>query len=210
MTPERHKHLMTLARNRQPDVSVILENVHDLHNVGAVMRTCDATGVDAVNMILADVYTKSKKQIGKYTSSGARKWVEAFEYPNINSAVQNLRTEGVQILGTMLADNAVSLYEIDFTKPTMIIFGNEKRGLSTEAQALIDQPIMIPQYGLVQSLNISVACAVTLYEMMRQRQAAGLYERLEDNVVTIEYYEKYVEMMKRKYYGVVQQRGEEE
>lgn len=206
MTPERHKHIMTLAKNRQPDVSIILENVHDLHNVGAVMRTCDATGIEAVNMILADVYSSNKKQIGKYTSSGARKWVEAFEYQTIDDAVEQLKGEGTQVLGTMLADNAISLYDVDFSKPTIIIFGNEKRGLSERAQALVDQPIMIPQYGLVQSLNISVACAVTLYEMMRQRERAGFYERAEDDAITAAYYQKYAEMTKQKWHGVVQEK----
>lgn len=177
MTPQREKQLVELAANRQPDVHVVLENVQDPHNVGAVMRTCDAVGVPEVHMTILHGFKKSRLRMGKQTSAGARKWVQTYMHENIEKCIERLHSDGVQIVGTALSDEAVSIYEVDFTQPTIVIFGNEQKGLSGDAMDLIDTQIMIPQKGMVQSLNISVACAVTLYEMMRQRRQAGLYGR---------------------------------
>ncbi len=192
MTPERKKRIEYIASKRQPDVNVVLEHVRDLHNVGAVIRTCDAVGIHAVHMILDPEYRPSKKKIGKHTSAGARKWVSAHEYTDIELCIMALKREGMQILGTTLASDAKDIYDIDFTIPTTIIFGNERFGLSEKATSLIDQAIVIPQVGMVQSLNISVACAVTLYELYRQRMSAGLYNRPLTNKISKQFYNLYI------------------
>ena len=177
MRPEREIQLTQLASNRQADVHVILENVQDPHNVGAVMRTCDAVGVPEVHMTMLHGFKKSRLRMGKHTSAGARKWVETYLHEDIKSCLERIDTKGAQIIGTALAEDSVSLYDIDFSKPSIFIFGNENHGLSDAALESTDIRMTIPQKGMVQSLNISVACAVTLYEMMRQRLVAGMYGR---------------------------------
>lgn len=204
MTPARLEKLKIVAQNRQRDVHIVLENVCDLHNVGAVMRTCDAVGIPEVRLVLDENFKRTKKRIGKKTSSGARKWVDAFEYETIASSLREFKNQDYQILGTALTDEAVSMYEVDFSKPTVIVFGNEKKGLSQEAKDLIDQAIIIPQKGLVQSLNISVACAVTLYELCRQRKVAGLYGRNLDDEQTQSFLEKYIAREDMRHDGLIE------
>lgn len=98
-------------------------------------------------------------------------------HPDISSAVSTLKSEGMQILATNLSSTAVDFREIDYTRPTCILMGQEKHGITAEALALADQDIIIPMIGMVQSLNVSVASALILYEAQRQRQNAGMYQR---------------------------------
>ncbi len=203
MTPERKKQLSKLAGNRQLDLCVVLENVRDLHNVGAVLRTCDAVGVPEVHMVMSTDFKKSKIRMGKQTSAGARRWVDTFLHLTINDCLTDLGIADRQILGTALDDEAVSIHDIDFTQPTVIVFGNERDGLSAEARELIDQPIIIPQKGMVQSLNISVACAVTLYEIMRQRIAQNMYDATTLSPDQQKLLDRYHNEHKRKDYGEV-------
>jgi len=97
-------------------------------------------------------------------------------YHKTADAIAALKAQGMQVLVTNLSDTAVNFTEIDYTKPTAIILGQEKFGTSKEALALADQDIIVPMVGMVQSLNVSVACSVVLYEAQRQRQLAGMYD----------------------------------
>ena len=203
MTPDRERQVTQMARDRQPDVHVVLENVHDMHNVGAVMRSCDAAGVPKVHMILATEHRRSKMRMGKQTSAGARKWIDTILHETMNSCLSALDQPGTQILGTALTADAIPITEVDFTQPTIIIFGNERDGLDPETLDRIHQAVIIPQKGMVQSLNISVACAVTLYEMMRQRETAGLYNRDPMTPDQLELFEQYKEGHNRKRPGDV-------
>lgn len=142
-----------LAR-RQPDLTVCMEQVHKPHNVSAIIRTADAVGVHEVHAV--------------WPGSRMR---------TIGDAVAHLKGQGMQILATHLSDNAVDFREIDYTRPTCILMGQEKTGITQEALALADQDIIIPMIGMVQSLNVSVASALILYEAQRQRQNAGMYLR---------------------------------
>ena len=117
-----------------------------------------------------------------HTSAGARNWVEVETHDSIGKAVAELKDQGMQILVTNLSDTAVDFREIDYTKPTAIILGSEKIGASEEAKQLADQDIIIPMIGMVQSLNVSVASAVIMYEAQRQRQAAGMYDNQVSNL----------------------------
>ncbi|RAH17836.1 tRNA (guanosine(18)-2'-O)-methyltransferase TrmH, partial [Vibrio vulnificus] len=92
------------------------------------------------------------------------------------------KAQGMQVLVTNLSDSAVDFRQIDYTQPTAIILGSEKIGVSEQAKALADQDIIIPMVGMVQSLNVSVACAVILYEAQRQREAAGMYQNDESSI----------------------------
>jgi tRNA (guanosine-2'-O-)-methyltransferase len=174
-TERRQARIAAILARRQPDLTVVLENVHDPHNVSAILRSCDAVGVLRAHAI----YTMEELPTGAFartTSASAAKWVEVDRHDRVASCYEALHANGFTILATALGGHARSLYDWDLTEPTALVFGNEMRGVSDEALAQADGAIAIPMAGFVQSLNVSVACAVCLYEAYRQRLLAGAYE----------------------------------
>jgi tRNA (guanosine-2'-O-)-methyltransferase len=157
------------------DLSIVLENVHDPHNIGAVIRTCDAVGIPKVYLLVSDARVWERIEIGINASSGARKWVDVYIYDDYKKCFDHLRKTHNQIVGTHLSQESVQLYDIDMCESTAIVLGNEHEGLSNEALQYLDGNFIIPQFGMVQSLNISVACAISAYEALRQRMSAGKY-----------------------------------
>jgi len=174
MTPERHDKLIQVLSKRQPDLTVVLENVFDPHNISAVMRTCDAVGVQEV-FILNNRIPRHKKW-GARSSSSAAKWLTTYQFDDASACFEALRNKYSKILTTHLSSDAVSLHEIDMTGPIALVFGNEHSGVSDEIRGMADGNFIIPQVGIIRSLNISVACAVTLYEAFRQKNLAGHYD----------------------------------
>ncbi len=172
MNLERYQRIQQVLKTRQTDLTLCLEEVHKPNNVSAVIRTADATGLHKVHA----VWPNEMRTLG-HTSAGARNWVEVETHDSIAEAIQELKSQGMQVLVTNLSDTAVDFREIDYTKPTAIILGSEKIGASEQAKQLADQDIIIPMIGMVQSLNVSVASAVILYEAQRQRDAAGMYDK---------------------------------
>ena len=175
MTPERREKLLNVLSKRQPDLTVVLENVFDPHNISAVMRTCDAVGIQEV-FILNTKIPRHKKW-GAKSSSSAAKWLTVHQYENAGECFSSLRKRYSKILTTHLSSDAIGLHEIDMTEPIALVFGNEHSGVSDEIRALADGNFIIPQVGIIRALNISVACAVTLYEAFRQKNIAGHYNR---------------------------------
>ncbi len=183
-TDRRVSRLQAALRRRQPDVTVVLENVHDVYNISAVLRTCDAVGVATVHL----VHTVDDRPVGRFSrrvAAGTAKWVDVERWTSVDDCYAHLRQRGLTILATDFTDTALSIYESDFTGPVAFVFGNEMRGLTDEAIAQADREVFLPMKGMVQSLNISVSCAVTLYELQRQREKAGLYDspRLSEDVI---------------------------
>lgn len=175
MTPERRQRLETILDKRQPDLTVVLENVTDPHNISAVMRTCDAVGIQDIYIL--NTLIPTHKKWGKKTSSSAAKWLTIHQFTDTLACMEALRKQYDRIVATKLSDDAVSLYETDLTKRTALIFGNEHSGVSDTVSDLADGNIIIPQTGIIKSLNISVACAVSLYEAFRQKTIAGHYRQ---------------------------------
>lgn len=175
MTPERTAALAKALAKRQQDITIVLENVFDPHNISAVMRTCDSVGIQEI-FILNSKIPRHKKW-GFKSSSGAKKWLTVHEFEQFESCVEALRKRYDRILTTHLSDDAVNLYQVDFTGSIALVFGNEHGGVSQEMVAASDGNFIIPQVGIIKSLNISVACAVTLYEAYRQKTLAGHYDR---------------------------------
>ncbi|MHA6308946.1 tRNA (guanosine(18)-2'-O)-methyltransferase TrmH [Hafnia paralvei] len=173
MTPQRYARICQMLATRQPDLTVCMEQVHKPHNVSAVIRTADAVGVHQVHAVWPGKTMRTMVS----TAAGSNSWVSVKTHPDISSAVSTLKAEGMQILATNLSNTAVDFREIDYTRPTCILMGQEKYGITAEALALADQDIIIPMIGMVQSLNVSVASALILYEAQRQRQNAGMYQR---------------------------------
>ncbi len=175
MTPERRKKLTAVLEKRQPDLTVVLENVFDPHNISAVMRTCDAVGIQEVYILTTKIPRHEKW--GARSSSSAAKWLIVHQFDNAEECFALLRRKYTKILTTHLSSDAVNLYDVNMTEPIALVFGNEHSGVSDEIRALADGNFIIPQVGIIQSLNISVACAVTLYEACRQKTLAGHYNR---------------------------------
>ena len=173
MTPERHEKLTNVLAKRQPDLTVVLENVFDPHNISAVMRTCDAIGVQDIYILNTRI--PRHKKWGPRSSSSAAKWLTIHQYENATECFASLRKHYSTILTTHLSSDAVSLHDLDLSKSTALVFGNEHSGVSEDIRELADGNFVIPQMGIIRSLNISVACAVTLYEALRQKTVAGHY-----------------------------------
>lgn len=173
MTPERKNRLTYVLDHRQHDLTVVLENVFDPHNISAVMRTCDAVGVQ--DIFVVNTRIPLHKKWGPRSSSSADKWLTVHQFDDLEACFKVLRQRYQKIYTTHLSSDAVGLHEMDLTRSTALVFGNEHSGVSEECRALADGNFIIPQVGIIQSLNISVACAITLYEAFRQKHIAGHY-----------------------------------
>lgn len=173
-TEQRIKKIRSVLEKRQPDFSLVLENVHDTHNLSAVLRSCDSVGVYEVCLLYHS--GQSMPGLAQSSSASAVKWLKITKFDNVQACFGYLRESGKKIYTTHLSHQSKSIYEMDFTQPVAIVFGNEHSGVSEEAYNLSDGNIIIPQVGMVQSLNISVAAAVTCYEVFRQRMQNGSYK----------------------------------
>lgn len=152
----------------------MLENIHDPHNVSAILRSCDAAGVPKVSLI----YNYEKfPRIGKKSSASAFKWVDREKFDTVEACYTRLRSQGFTILASSLNDTSKNFYDFDLTRKTAIVIGNEHRGISAEAEKLADSTVYIPMFGMIQSLNVSVSAAIMLYEAARQRMVKQMFER---------------------------------
>ncbi|MGZ3846088.1 MAG: TrmH family RNA methyltransferase [Flavisolibacter sp.] len=182
MTDERRRKIESVLSKRQNDLTVVLENVFDPHNISAVMRSCDAVGIQEIYVLNTKI--PRHKKWGPRSSSSTAKWLTVRQFENTEECFAELRKKYPTILTTHLSGEAVNLYKLDLTDPVALVFGNEHSGVSEEIIKLSDGNFIIPQVGMIRSLNISVACAVTLYEAFRQKQEAGHYkqQRLTEDV----------------------------
>ena len=170
LLPRRFERLRSVLDRRMADLSVVLEHVDKPHNISAILRSCDAVGVLEAHVISL----KGRMATPNDTARGSQKWVALHSHPNTSSILASLRERGFRLYGTHLGVNARDYRDCDYTAPTAFVLGAEKWGLSDAATALVDQAIVIPMQGMVQSLNVSVAAATLLFEALRQRRAAGL------------------------------------
>lgn len=170
--PRRYHRLRDVLNRRQTDLTVLLEDVHKPHNFSAIIRTCDAVGVFSTH----GVYTEGEVPAFSETAKGSEKWVDIHTHPDLETAVNKLKRQNFTLYAAHLTEDAVDYRTIDYTKPSCIVLGAEKWGVSDRAMKLVDQAIYIPMLGMVQSLNVSVAAAVILFEAQRQRLAVGSYD----------------------------------
>ena len=173
MTPERFRKILAVLNRRQPDLTVLAENVHKTHNIAALTRTCDAVGVYRMHAVSPD----GDFERHHMAAAGSEKWVQVRCHATATEAICELRGDGFQICAAHLSDKARDYREIDYTQPTAVVLGSELFGVSDTAAKLADEHILIPMRGMVESLNVSVANALVLYEAARQREAAGLYDK---------------------------------
>ena len=173
MTEARRIRIENVLSKRQNDITVVLENVFDPHNISAVMRSCDAVGIKEIFVLNTKI--PRHKKWGDRSSSSAAKWLQVHQFENPSECFSTLKSKYDLVLTTHLSEGSKNLYELDLTQKIALIFGNEHAGVSDEIRSLADGNFIIPQVGMIQSLNISVACAVTLYEAFRQKIKAGHY-----------------------------------
>ncbi|MDP2326448.1 MAG: tRNA (guanosine(18)-2'-O)-methyltransferase TrmH [Gammaproteobacteria bacterium] len=171
MTPERFQTLKAALARRQPDLTVLADNVHKPHNIAALMRTCDAVGVFEINAIGPGTSFLRSRGI----SGGAAPRVGVRMHRHVVPAILELQSEGFQVVAAHLTETAEDYRAVDYTQPTALLLGSELRGVSPDAIPLVDCHASLPMHGLSTSLNVSVAAALFLYEAARQREAAGLY-----------------------------------
>lgn len=173
MTPQRESRINSVLDQRQNDLTVVLENVFDPHNISAVLRSCDAVGIQEVYVLNTRI--PPHRRWGPRSSSSAAAWMTVHQYTDTELCLEELRKKYDRILSTRLSEGSASLHDLDLTVSTALVFGNEHEGVSEAVDRLTDGRFMIPQVGMIRSLNISVACAVTLYEAYRQKELAGHY-----------------------------------
>ena len=182
MTPERFQKLRQILRRRQPDLTVLMEDVHKPRNFAAIIRSCDAVACLTTHAVAPEGIPFHHPK----AAAGSRRWVKTKNHPDTKSAFDFLHEQGHTIVVAHPCETATDFRDYDYTKPTALVMGSELRGLSDEAIANADQAIVIPMQGMVQSLNVSVSAALILYEAERQRKNAGMYEqfRLDNDLYT--------------------------
>jgi tRNA (guanosine-2'-O-)-methyltransferase len=183
MTPKRFQKLRRVLASRQPDLTVLLDNVHKPHNFSAILRSCDAVGVFEAHAVWQDPTLRPSH----LTSGGTGKWVEIRTHPDIDSAMTSLHGRGFQLVAAHPDDDAHDYRDIDYTRPTALVLGAELEGLGETALVRADVRVGVPMMGMVESLNVSVAAATILFEAQRQRAGAGLYA---ESRLSPEVYEK--------------------
>lgn len=170
-TKERKEKITRVVKNRQSGLIVVLEDIHDPHNAAAILRSCDAFGVQNVFFVFQTVKPYNPKKVGKVTSSSANKWLDYQIFKSTKECFAELKKQGYKIYATILDKKAKDLYKTKFTKTKIaLVIGNEHAGISKQATNLADQKIYIPMQGMVQSLNVSVTAGICLSEIFRQRR----------------------------------------
>jgi tRNA (guanosine-2'-O-)-methyltransferase len=172
MTAERVARLDSVLSRRQPDLTVFAENLHKPKNFSAMVRNCDAVGINEMHVIPGNSNLRKHWR----TSQGAEKWMYIKTHSSAEEACTSLKSKGFLLVAAHLSETAVDYKDIDYTQPVAIVLGTELFGVSETTLSFVDQQISIPMMGVTQSLNVSVACAIVLYEAQRQRQAAGMYD----------------------------------
>jgi len=193
MTSLRRKKLIKFYKeNKISEFEILVDNLYDPHNVSAISRSCDALGVDTINLYYTYNSSIDFKKIGKGSSSSANAWIKFAtifdskqKYKDLNSPdfqevylkgrekllnwSKNKKEQGYQILGASVGQKAVRLDNFKFPNKTILIFGNEKKGLSPETKEICDSFLYIPMLGMVDSLNVSVSAGICLYEAFKQK-----------------------------------------
>jgi len=177
VTERRTERMKRILNFRQTDLTVVCENIHDPHNVSAMLRSCDAVGVNTVHLLYT---SETFPKLGKKSSASAKKWLDCKQHRNHQELQKSLKDQNMKIYATYIDPTAKSIFDVDWTQPSAIIMGNEHRGVSSEALDIADQMIFIPMFGMIESLNVSVATAVTLYEACRQRLLKQQYHQRKD------------------------------
>ena len=168
--PRRFERIKSVLNCRMKNLTVLVEDVNKPHNLSAILRTCDAAGVFEANFISKTNVVKTFNS----TAQGSQKWVKLNNHENTITAISDLKNKGFKLYGTTLNSESVDYRNFDYSQNTCFVLGAEKWGISSELISMVDQSIFIPMRGMVQSLNVSVAASILLFEAVRQRENEDL------------------------------------
>ncbi len=168
--PRRFERIKSVLNCRMKNLTVLVEAVNKPHNLSAILRTCDAAGVFEANFISE----KDKVKTFNSTAQGSQKWVKLNNHETTISAVIELKKKGFKLYGTTLNERSTDYRNFDYSENTCFVLGAEKWGLSDQLISKVDESIFIPMSGMVQSLNVSVAASILLFEAIRQRESKSL------------------------------------
>lgn len=181
MSATRFRRIQEILARRQPDLTVLMDNVHKPHNLSAITRTCDAVGIGEVHGVsAADAF-----QLWHRGAMGTERWVARHAHASLDEAYASLRARGMVLAVADLSDDAIDYREVDYTQPFALVVGAELEGLTDEARDKADIKLTIPMVGMAASLNVSVAVALVLFAAFDQRERAGMYKtpRLPDDTM---------------------------
>lgn len=204
LTEHRRAKFIKVLSQRTKHFTVATEDVYQLHNTSAVIRSCDVFGIQEVHI----VEEQNTKRIDREIAMGAQKWVDLNRYHSVASCIKDLKTTGYQIVATTPHKDDCSLVDFDITKKSCFFFGRETEGLSEDVLNAADCYLKIPMVGFTESLNISVSAAIILQHVTNKLKASEIYWQLTENEQlekrldwckkTIKSYEKIVERFYQK------------
>jgi tRNA (guanosine-2'-O-)-methyltransferase len=170
LTEKRRAKILQVASQRTRKIALVLQDVHDPHNVSACLRSADAFGILDCHIIDAH-----KKTFKSTAARGVSRWLHLTSHPDITSCAKSLRQQGYRLAAGMPGDNDVALTALPCTQPVALLFGNEHAGIDNGWQPYIDDYFKIPMHGMVESLNISVAAAITMFWVSEKMRTATDY-----------------------------------
>ncbi len=190
LSPERKERIESVLANRTYKILPVLENLYDRGNLSAVLRSAEAFGLQQVHLIELN----EKFKVANRVTQGAEKWIDLKRWKETESCLKHLKDRGYQVIGADLGEHSKSISEFDFTRPTAVVFGSEKMGLSENAKSLCDGRMILPMVGFVQSFNISVAAALTFQYIylhrLRQQGHHGDLSLEEKSYLRYEFYKR--------------------
>ena len=181
--PRRFEKIKNVLNCRMKNLTVLVEAVNKPHNLSAILRTCDAAGVYEANFICNNNEVKTFNS----TAQGSQKWVNLNNHKTTTSAISELKKKGFKLYGTTLNGKSIDYRKFDYSENICFVLGAEKWGLSEELISKVDESIFIPMKGMVQSLNVSVATSILLFEAIRQRELKGLLPQNGEGLNKTEY-----------------------
>ncbi len=194
-TDARLNKLKRVAAGRQAGLTVVIEDLFDPHNFGAIARSCDAFGIQELNIIFDSHPEFDPKAVGKNSSTATNKWLNFRVHHGSESALRTLKSEGWHIVAAALDANAGSIFDAELSQPRLaLLFGNEKDGLSAKTLQLADRLVQIPMQGIAQSMNVSVSAALFMYEATRQRRQRGMAAYAADEAARQKTFDYFLEM----------------
>ena len=202
ITENRKEGFLRVLKNRTKHFTVAMEDVFQLHNTSAVMRSCEVFGIQELNVI----EQKFGKSIDKEIAMGAEKWVDINRFSSIQDCVTNLKRKGYQIIATTPHNDSCLLHEFDITKPSALFFGTERDGLSEEVMQQADGFLKIPMVGYTESLNISVSAAIIIQDVTNRLRQSDIHWQLTEKEVLEKRLDwtrksiKDIEFIERKYF----------
>ena len=176
LTERRNNLFQKVLSERTRHFTIVTEDVYQLHNTSAVMRTCDVFGIQDLHV----VEEKVSKRIDKEIAMGAQKWVSLKRYNSINDCIKNLKNSGYQIIATTPHNNSTLLHDFDVSQKSAFFFGKESEGLSDTVMNAADGFLKIPMYGFTESLNISVSVAIILQSVVSKMKQSKINWQLSE------------------------------